>query len=181
MRAGLNPLRCGKASKVTPEAQPWTIERRQEQHPLWDWLDQAREESEGYRVALQEHREARREAPSGGGQEAEEKDRAYRSVPLLRSTVADWLLCTSRVPVELEGKYRKAWRKFIMLEHKLYSSLLATADVFCATALGSGASKVLNVRKPFFLKLARACLDSRDPSADGRLPHRPARRGRHVH
>ncbi|GJN91923.1 hypothetical protein Rhopal_004948-T1 [Rhodotorula paludigena] len=121
VRAGLNPLRCGKASKVTPEAQPWTIERRQEQHPMWDRLEQAREESEGYRVALQEHREARREAPSGGGKEAEEKD------------------------LELEGKYRKAWRKFIMLEHKLYSSLLATADVFCATALGSGASKVLNM------------------------------------
>jgi len=33
----------------------------------------------------------------------------------------------------------------MMLEQKLYSSLLATADVFCATALGSGASKVLSV------------------------------------
>lgn len=46
----------------------------------------------------------------------------------------------------LEEKYRKSWRKFVMLEQKLYASLLATADVFCATALGSGASKVLGVR-----------------------------------
>ncbi|BGP44197.1 hypothetical protein JCM10450v2_000006 [Rhodotorula kratochvilovae] len=121
VRAGLNPLRCGKAAKVAPEVQPWTIERRQEQHPLWERLEKAREESEGFRLELQEWRDARREMANDGGKAADEKD------------------------LELEGKYRKAWRRYIMLEHKLYSSLLATADVFCATALGSGASKVLNM------------------------------------
>lgn len=49
--------------------------------------------------------------------------------------------------------FRKTWRSFIMREQKLYSSLLATADVFCATAVGSGASKVLNVRRPPALEM----------------------------
>ncbi|GAA6053563.1 hypothetical protein JCM3770_005196 [Rhodotorula araucariae] len=121
VRAGLNPLRCGKAAKIAPEVQPWTIERRQEQHPLWERMEKAREESEAFRIELQEWRDARREMPDDGGRGADDKD------------------------LELEAKYRKAWRRYIMLEHKLYSSLLATADVFCATALGSGASKVLNM------------------------------------
>lgn len=81
---------------------------------------------------------------------------------------------------EIEGKYRKAWRKYIMLEHKLYSSLLTTADVFCATALGSGASKVLNVRASA-CPISRTSLTERARVADGRLSDRPPRRGRHVH
>ncbi|GAA5947595.1 hypothetical protein JCM3775_000127 [Rhodotorula graminis] len=122
VRAGLNPLRCGKAAKVSNEVHKWTIEKRQEQHPLWDRLEKAREECEALRTELQDMRDAKRDVGGyGGGKEADDKDS------------------------EVEGKYRKAWRKFIMLEHKLYSSLLATADVFCATALGSGASKVLNM------------------------------------
>jgi hypothetical protein len=68
----------------------------------------------------------------------------------LFSTTAD-RLDRSTLTVALEEKYRKAWRKFVMLEQKLYSSLLATADVFCATALGSGTSKVLGVSLPFLL------------------------------
>lgn len=48
-------------------------------------------------------------------------------------------------PAELTELFRKTWRTFIVREQKLYASLLATADVFCATAVGSGASKVLNV------------------------------------
>ncbi|GAA5912503.1 hypothetical protein JCM8208_006619 [Rhodotorula glutinis] len=122
VRAGLNPLRCGKSAKIGSEVHKWTIEKRQEQHPLWDKLEKAREECEALRTELQDMRDARSEmSGDGGGKEADDKD------------------------AEVEGKYRKAWRKFVMLEHKLYSSLLATADVFCATALGSGASKVLNM------------------------------------
>ena len=44
-----------------------------------------------------------------------------------------------------------------MLEQKLYSSLLATADVFCATALGSGASKVLSVSYFYLLQVVGVC------------------------
>lgn len=50
-----------------------------------------------------------------------------------------------RLKVDLEAKYRKSWRRFIALEQRLYASLLATADVFCATAIGSSASKVMSV------------------------------------
>lgn len=68
----------------------------------------------------------------------------------------------------LEEKYRKSWRKFVMLEQKLYASLLATADVFCATALGSGASKVLGVRSSsLFLLFSKRLLTHYFESADG--------------
>lgn len=46
---------------------------------------------------------------------------------------------------ELEAKYKKNWGKFIWLEQRLFSSLLSTVDVVCATALGSGSSKVMSV------------------------------------
>ncbi|GAA6019068.1 hypothetical protein JCM10207_006307 [Rhodosporidiobolus poonsookiae] len=121
VKAGLNPLRCGKASKVSsPAAEKWTIERRQEQHPLWERMERAREESEALRGELVAQREVVVESAT---QQKEADKTAFA----------------------LEEKYRKAWRKFVMLEQKLYSSLLATADVFCATALGSGASKVLSM------------------------------------
>ncbi|GAA5936152.1 hypothetical protein JCM10213_004695 [Rhodosporidiobolus nylandii] len=121
VRAGLNPLRCGKAAKVsTPEAEKWTIEKRQEQHPLWAKMEQAREESETARLGVLELREA---VAVG---EVEQKK-------------------AEKATFDLEERYRKAWRRFVMLEQKLYASLLATADVFCATALGSGASKVLSM------------------------------------
>ncbi|GAA5893221.1 hypothetical protein JCM6882_003916 [Rhodosporidiobolus microsporus] len=121
VRAGLNPLRCGKAGKVsTPEAEKWTIERRQEQHPLWERMEKSRIESEDARREVVELREA---VVSG---EVDQRS-------------------AEKAGFEAEDRYRKAWRRFIMLEQKLYSSLLATADVFCATALGSGASKVLSM------------------------------------
>jgi hypothetical protein len=41
-----------------------------------------------------------------------------------------------------------SWRRFISLEHRLYSSLLATADVFCATAIGAGGNRMMNVSAP---------------------------------
>jgi len=49
VRRGLNPLRCGKPSKVSPEIEKWTIEKRQEQHPLWKRLEETRLESESLR------------------------------------------------------------------------------------------------------------------------------------
>ncbi|GAA5871027.1 hypothetical protein JCM8547_005335 [Rhodosporidiobolus lusitaniae] len=123
VKLGLNPLRCGKASKVSnPEAEKWTIEKRQEQHPLWKRMEMAREESEGLREEVVELRGRAVE----GGERTEQKR-------------------VEKEGFELEEKYRKAWRKFVMLEQKLYASLLATADVFCATALGAGTSKVLSM------------------------------------
>ncbi|GAA5828083.1 hypothetical protein JCM11251_005722 [Rhodosporidiobolus azoricus] len=125
VRAGLNPLRCGKAGKVsTPEAEKWTIERRQEQHPLWVRMEKAREESEDARREVLELREA-----MVSGEVEQQKSESDKLSDV----------------VQAEERYRKAWRRFVMLEQKLYASLLATADVFCATALGSGASKVLSM------------------------------------
>lgn len=49
-------------------------------------------------------------------------------------------------PVDLEKAYKRAWRQYIAMEQRLYSSLFSTADVFCSTAMGSGASKVMSVR-----------------------------------
>ncbi|GAA6033624.1 hypothetical protein JCM8097_004355 [Rhodosporidiobolus ruineniae] len=121
VRAGLNPLRCGKASKVSSaQAERWTIEKRQEGHPLWERMEKAREESETARAEMLELREA---VAVGAVQQKQ----------------------AEKAEFDLEEKYRKAWRRFIMLEQKLYASLLATADVFCATALGSGSSKVLSM------------------------------------
>ncbi|GAA5983326.1 hypothetical protein JCM5350_003073 [Sporobolomyces pararoseus] len=122
VRRGLNPLRCGKPSKVSPEIEKWTIEKRQEQHPLWNRLEETRLEGESLRDEVKRSKEVTASILNP-------KERA-----LAEARDAD-----------LENKYRKMWRKYIMLEQKLYSSLLATADVFCATALGSGASKVLSL------------------------------------
>lgn len=58
VRAGLNPLRCGKAHRVSPEVRNWTIEKRQEEHPLWKATEAARLASEEARVKLQEFRDA---------------------------------------------------------------------------------------------------------------------------
>ena len=58
VRAGLNPLRCGKAHRVSPEVRNWTIEQRQEEHPLWKATEAARVATEEARVKLQEFRDA---------------------------------------------------------------------------------------------------------------------------
>ncbi|GAA5991284.1 hypothetical protein JCM10908_003238 [Rhodotorula pacifica] len=121
VRAGLNPLRCGKAHRVSPEVRNWTIEKRQEEHPLWKATEAARLASEEARQKLQEFRDEMR-----GTKEAETP-------------------AVIKKDGELVETFRKSWRTFIIREQKLYSSLLATADVFCATAVGSGASKVLNM------------------------------------
>ncbi|GAA5867609.1 hypothetical protein JCM1840_002569 [Sporobolomyces johnsonii] len=57
VRAGLSPLRCGRAGKVSPEIEKWTIEKRQEQHPLWSRMEEKKAESEMLRDELQKHRE----------------------------------------------------------------------------------------------------------------------------
>ncbi|GAA5923692.1 uncharacterized protein JCM15063_003730 [Sporobolomyces koalae] len=122
VRRGLNPLRCGKPSKVAPEIEKWTIEKRQEHHPLWNRLEETRINAELARDELKRSRELTLQL----------LDPQERKIAEARN-------------IELEQAYRRLWRKFIMLEQRLYSSLLATADVFCATALGSGASKVLSM------------------------------------
>lgn len=40
------------------DLQQWTVERRREQHPLWERLEAALKESEETRIRLQELREA---------------------------------------------------------------------------------------------------------------------------
>ncbi|GAA5870085.1 hypothetical protein JCM3774_004353, partial [Rhodotorula dairenensis] len=121
VRAGLNPLRCGKANRVSPEVRNWTIEKRQEEHPMWRATEAARVASEDARLKLQEFRDEVRGTKDATSPAVIKKD------------------------AELVELFRKTWRAFIVREQKLYSSLLATADVFCATAVGSGASKVLNM------------------------------------
>lgn len=45
----------------------------------------------------------------------------------------------------IKDSYRRGWRKLFTLEKRLYSSLFATADVFCSTALGTSSTRVLDV------------------------------------
>ncbi|KAK4046646.1 hypothetical protein OIV83_005929 [Microbotryomycetes sp. JL201] len=123
VKAGLNPLRTGKMDKVRSDLQEWTVEKRREQHPLWTKLEQARESSEQSRIELQDFKD-------------EMSTRGMASKPTKQDLERE---------VELESKYRKSWRKYIALEHRLYSSLFATADVFCSTAIGAGASKVMSM------------------------------------
>ncbi|KAM0791996.1 hypothetical protein ACM66B_007108 [Microbotryomycetes sp. NB124-2] len=123
IKAGLNPLRTGKVDKVRSDLQEWTVEKRREGHPLWQKLEQARESSETSRVELQDFKD---ELTSRAGGTRPTKQDLEREV-------------------ELETKYRKSWRKYIALEHRLYSSLFASVDVFCSTAIGAGASKVMNM------------------------------------
>lgn len=104
-------------------------------------------ESEDARVKLQEFRADRQASPGSPSPEVIQQERKFGLSIRLIYTVADLAeVCVARgFPVDLEAKYRKSWRRFIALEQRLYASLLATADVFCATAIGSGASKVMSV------------------------------------
>ncbi|GAA5962773.1 hypothetical protein JCM21900_006498 [Sporobolomyces salmonicolor] len=120
VRAGVNPLRCGRVGKVSPEIERWTIEKRQEQHPLWRKLEEVKEQSERLRDELLKHRDGMAHVSAAARKEAE----VYE--------------------LQLAEKHRNSWRRHGIIENMLYSSLLATADVFCATAMGAGASKILN-------------------------------------
>lgn len=44
-----------------------------------------------------------------------------------------------------KDKYRKSWARYMVYEHRMYASLLATADVFCSTAVGAGSNRVMKV------------------------------------
>lgn len=54
----MNPLRTGKNQKVRPELRKWTIEKRREQHPLWEEVEIARETLEAKRVEMNLVRES---------------------------------------------------------------------------------------------------------------------------
>lgn len=41
--------------------------------------------------------------------------------------------------------HKKAWRRFHYVEHRMYASLLATADVFLTTAMGAANTKIMSV------------------------------------
>ncbi|KDE03496.1 hypothetical protein MVLG_06009 [Microbotryum lychnidis-dioicae p1A1 Lamole] len=114
--AGLNPLRMGKAHKVREELREWTVERRREGHPLWELCEGARVGCERIREEL-------------GG---------------LRETVGDDKKGLERI-MEMEEILKNEWRRFVTLEQRLYSSLLATADVFCSTTIGAGATKIMSM------------------------------------
>ncbi|BGP21149.1 DNA helicase [Rhodotorula toruloides] len=121
-KAGLNPLRHGKLSRVDEACRPWTIEERQEKHPLWPRveaakraLDEAKELAEAFEAEVRKLKDI--------------SDKQRKSIELERVTLRDTLV--------------KSLRAFVVLEHKLHASLLATADVVCSTALGSGYSKPL--------------------------------------
>lgn len=139
IRAGLNPLRSGKAVKVREDLRAWTVEKRREEHPLWTRLEEAREESESNRVRLQEFREAAAMQHGERTPEMVQEECEWSRVLSLR---AELTFCLT---VDLEFAYKKAWRRYIALEQRLYSSLFSTADVFCCTAMGATGSKVMSV------------------------------------
>lgn len=116
------------------------MEKRREEHPLWPRFERVREESEENRLKLQVFKErgGKKDTPELVQQERESLvDTFDRGRKLTEASLHS--------TVDLEAAYRKSWRKYIALEQRLYSSLFATADVFCGTALGSGASKVMSV------------------------------------
>ncbi|SCV68045.1 BQ2448_166 [Microbotryum intermedium] len=115
--AGLNPLRTGKMSRVREDLRDWTIERRREGHPLWERCESARMGCEKVREELAALRETLVEGDKKG----------------LDKTL------------EMEEMLKKEWRRFVTLEQRLYSSLLATADVFCSTTIGAGATRIMNM------------------------------------
>ncbi|SCZ97452.1 BZ3501_MvSof-1269-A2-R1_Chr1-2g01043 [Microbotryum saponariae] len=139
--AGLNPLRMGKAYKVREELREWTVERRREGHPLWDLCEGARVECERIREELDGLRETvgvdkkGLERISELGLGSEMGRRALMLCVVLRSYIA----------VEMEEILKNEWRRFVTLEQRLYSSLLATADVFCSTTIGAGATKIMSM------------------------------------
>lgn len=104
VRRGLNPLRCGKPSKVSPEIEKWTIEKRQEQHPLWNRLEATRLESESVRDELKKSKEAT--ASILHPQEraiAEARDGALRSNQFIAS--AEALTHASNVPFSPQSSW----------------------------------------------------------------------------
>ncbi|BGO88406.1 hypothetical protein JCM10020v2_000021 [Rhodotorula toruloides] len=122
VKAGLNPLRHGKLPRVDKSCRPWTIEERQEKHPLWPRveaakgaLDEAKALSEAFEAEVRNLKEI--------------TDGQRRKIEVERLVLRENLI--------------KTFRAFVVLEHKLHASLLSTADVVCSTALGSGYSKAL--------------------------------------
>lgn len=116
--AGLNPVRTGRANRVRETLRPWTVEDQRQRHPLWEPTETAREASEAAREALQQW-----------------KDKLAR----LKAKPTAKRLMEGQI---LGDEYRKLWRRFVSYEHRLHASLLATADVFCSTAIGAGQNKV---------------------------------------
>jgi hypothetical protein len=57
IEADINPMRAGRLSRVRPSLQDWTIEKRQESHPLWSRTEEARNESERLRKEIVHHKE----------------------------------------------------------------------------------------------------------------------------
>ena len=116
--AGLNPVRMGRASRVREALRPWTVEEQRTRHPLWDATEAAREGSETARAAHELWKE---------------KTARLKLKPTAKRLAEGQAL--------LE-EYRRLWRRFVSYEHRLHASLLATADVFCSTAIGAGQNKV---------------------------------------
>lgn len=125
---GLNPLRLGKIPRVRADLQQWTVDQRRERHPMWRRTEEAREASETARKELL----------------------AWRERHIGTSDPA-----TMTTETLLSERYRRCWRKFIAYEHRLYSSLFATVDVFCATSIGSGTNRILDVRLCFLASTSR--------------------------
>lgn len=51
----------------------------------------------------------------------------------------------------LSAAHMKAWRRYHYVEHRMYASLLATADVFLTTAMGAGNTRIMSVSIAPFL------------------------------
>ncbi len=115
---GLNPIRTGRASRVRESLRPWTVEEQRQHHPLWEATEAAREASEKAREAHEQWKE---------------KTARLKMKPTAKRLAEGQ---------QLMEEYRKLWRRFVSYEHRLHASLLATADVFCSTAIGAGQNKV---------------------------------------
>ncbi|KAM0747776.1 P-loop containing nucleoside triphosphate hydrolase protein [Meredithblackwellia eburnea MCA 4105] len=125
IKSGLNPLRLGHADRVREDLQQWTVERRREKHGLWKKLEDTRLDSEEKRVRWVDERQKLADGRSG------------KSKSQIEAIVEQ--------TQKFQEEYVQAWRRFVALEQRLHASLLGSADVFCATAIGAGQGKIANM------------------------------------
>lgn len=84
VKAGLNPLRHGKLPRVDKSCRPWTIEERQEKHPLWPRVEAAKgalDEAKALSEAFEAEVRNLKEITDGQRRKIEVERRAFLSRP----------------------------------------------------------------------------------------------------
>lgn len=141
---GLNPLRLGKAIRVREDLRKWTVQERAEAHPLYRGCEDFRGTLDELRALIDEYESGKKDLKVASNQKRYGPSYSIYHVVMI---LAESFACDNTVSIK--EKYLMTWRKLFAMEQRLYSSLLSTADVFCATALGSSTNRILDVRRIF--------------------------------